>query len=138
MTPPSAEQALLLNDSLPAMWRRLALTLWIVAVASLSIFSLLPAFAPPGDYGFDKLIHGTTYTALALLAHVAFEQRKNAVAAALSLIPLGCAIELAQAFVPGRSGDFWDALANSAGVLVGVALGIRFRRFVAAAARKTR
>ncbi len=120
------------------MWRRLALTLWIVAVASLSIFSLLPAFAPPGDYGFDKLIHGTTYAALALLAHVAFEQRKNAVAAALSLIPLGCAIELAQAFVPGRSGDFWDALANSAGVLVGVALGIRFRRFVAAATRKTR
>jgi len=142
MTPPRADQPPILNDELPpawlvlaARWRRLALALWIVGVASTVTFSLLPKFAPPGEYGFDKLIHGATYAALALLAHVAFAQRKNAVAAALFMIPLGCAIEVAQAFVPGRYGDIWDAAANSFGALAGVALGVRFRRFVAAAAR---
>src|SRR5262245_3959469 len=102
MTPPSADQPPLLNDDLtPAWlplavrWQRRALALWSVTVACTVIFSLLPKLAPPAEYGFDKMIHGATYTALALLAHVAFQHRKNAVAAALLMIPLGCAIEVA-------------------------------------------
>ena len=145
MTPPSAEQPPVLNDdlqpawpSLAAGWQRLALTFWIAGVAGTATFSLLPKFAPPGEYGLDKMIHTTTYATLALLAHVAFQRRKNAVAAALFAIPLGCAIEVAQAFVPGRYGDIGDALANSAGALLGIALGVSCRRLVAAATRETR
>ena len=142
MTPPGADQPPLLNDeltptwlTLAERWRRLALALWIVAVAGTAILSLLPKLAPPGEYGFDKMIHGATYTVLALLAHVAFQHRKSAVTAALLMIPIGCAIEVAQGFVPGRYGDVWDAVANSCGALTGVALGIRFRRFVVMATR---
>lgn len=145
MTPPSAEQAPVLNDeltpawpSLAVAWQRLALALWIAGVAGTATFSLLPKFAPPGEYGLDKMIHATTYATLALLAHVAFQRRRNAVAAALFAIPLGCAIEVAQAFVPGRYGDIWDAVANSAGALLGVVLGVGCRRLVAAATRETR
>ena len=116
-------------------WRRLALAAWTTAVLGVTIFSLLPAFAPPGDYGFDKLVHASAYFSLALLAHVAFARRWAALAAALSLIPLGCAIEVAQAFVPGRSADGWDAVVNGVGALAAVALGVRFRRIVATLAR---
>lgn len=145
MTPPSAEQPPVLNDDLPSTWlpladrwRRLALALWIAGVAGTATFSLLPKFAPPGEYGLDKMIHATTYATLALLAHLAFRQQRNAVVAALFAIPLGCAIEVAQAFVPGRYGDIWDAVANSAGALLGVALGVSFRRLVVAATRDAR
>ncbi len=145
MTPPGAAPPPVLNDDLPPTWpalavgwQRLALTLWIAGVAGTATFSLLPKFAPPGEYGFDKVIHAATYAALALLAHVAFRQRKNAVTAALFAIPLGCAIELAQAFVPGRYGDIWDAVANSAGAVLGVAPGVRWRRLVAAVTREMR
>lgn len=142
MTPPSAEQPPLLNDDLPSAWpslaerwRRRALALWIAGVVGTATFSLIPKLAPPGEYGLDKIIHGATYLTLALLAHVAFEKQKNAVVAALFAIPLGCAIEVAQAFVPGRYGDIWDAVANSTGALLGVALGAIFRRLVVAATR---
>lgn len=145
MTPPGATQPPVLNDDLPSAWpslavgwQKLALTLWIAGVAGTATFSLLPKFAPPGEYGLDKMIHAATYAALALLAHIAFQQRRNAVTAALFAIPLGCAIEVAQAFVPGRYGDIWDAVANSAGAVLGVALGVRCRRLVAAATREAR
>lgn len=100
--------------------------------------SLLPSFAPPGDYGFDKLLHAAGYAILALLPHAAFEKRSTAVVCALAMIPLGCAIEVAQSFVPGRDGDIWDALADSCGVFGGVALGARFRQIAAAMTFATR
>jgi len=118
----------------------LALMAWIVAVGIVTVGSLLPSLAPPGDYGFDKLLHAAGYAILALLPHAAFEKRTAALVCALAMIPLGCAIEVAQGFVPGRDGDVWDALADSCGVLAGVALGARFRQIVAAmtfAARRT-
>ena len=142
MAPPRAGQAPTLNDrftpdwlALSDGWRRLALTAWITAVAGVTTFSLLPAFAPSGDYGFDKLVHASAYFSLALLPHAAFAGRRAALAAALAMIPLGCAIEVAQAFVPGRYADGWDATVNSVGALAAVALGARFRRIVAAVAR---
>jgi VanZ family protein len=116
-------------------WRRLALTAWITAVVGITVFSLLPAFAPPGDYGFDKMVHAGAYFSLALLPHAAFARRRAAVMAALAMIPLGCAIEVVQAFVPGRYADGWDAVVNSIGALAAVALGARFRRIVVALAR---
>jgi VanZ family protein len=42
---------------------------------------------------------------------------------------------VAQAFVPGRYADGWDAVVNGVGALAAVALGVRFRRIVATLAR---
>lgn len=119
-------------------WRRPALCLWIAAVVAVTVFSLLPQTAPPGEYGFDKMLHAAGYFVLALLPHIGFERRKAALAAALAMIPLGCAIEVAQGFVPARMGDVWDAVANGSGALLGVALGARFRQITAAVIRFAR
>ena len=113
-------------------WRRLSLTIWIGAIIGMVIFSLLPSFAPSGEFGLDKILHTVTFFSLALLPHAVFKQQRTALIAALSMIPLGCPIELAQAFIPGRYGDLWDAAANSAGVFASLALGSRFRQFLAA------
>lgn len=124
----TATRWLELNDG----WRRLSLTVWIGAITGMTIFSLLPSLAPSGEFGLDKILHTVTFFSLALLPHAVFKQQKTALAAALSMIPLGCAIELAQVLIPGRYGDLWDAAANSAGVFVSLAFGARFRQFVAA------
>ena len=104
---------------------------WIAAITGMTIFSLLPSFAPSGEFGLDKILHAATFFSLALLPHAVFKQYKTAVVAALSMIPLGCAIELAQVLIPGRYGDLWDAAANTMGVFASLAFGARFRQFVA-------
>lgn len=123
--------------ALRAGWRRCALAAWIAALAVVTIGSLLPALGPSSEHGLDKMVHALGYLILALLPFAAFENRRNAVAAALFSIPFGFAIELAQGFVPGRSGDVWDAAADAAGALAGIALGARFRRIVGAVTRGT-
>lgn len=134
---PRGERTTSLNHVFMPSWpelnegrRRVALAAWIVAVASVTTFSLLPSFAPSGEYGFDKLLHAIGYLSLALLPHAGFKTRRAALSAAFAMIPLGCAIEVAQSFVPNRYGDVWDAIANSIGALAGMALGARFRQIV--------
>jgi VanZ family protein len=122
--------------TLTARWLRAGMTIWVAAVAAVTVLSLLPAAAPPGEYGADKVAHATGYFCLALLAHLAFERRNAALLAALAMIPLGCLIEVAQAFVPLRYGDVWDAAANSIGALAGLALGARARQIASAVMRK--
>jgi VanZ family protein len=132
---PAGRQSVPAWPALTARWRRPAMTLWLAAVAAVMVLSLLPATAPPGDYGFDKMAHAASYCCLALLAHLAFARRPTALLAALAMIPLGCLIEVAQTFVPPRTGDVWDAAANSIGALAGIMLGTRARRIAGAMMR---
>ena len=111
-------------------WHKAMQACWLAAVAAVTVLSLTPDVGPPGAYHLDKLIHATSYMVLALLPAAGFERRSAALTAALAMIALGCAIEVAQGFVPPREGDIWDALANTIGALTGAALGPRFRRFV--------
>jgi hypothetical protein len=75
---------------------------------------------------YDKLTHFGAYAGLSVLSMLAFE-RWRGVFVALSMILLGALIEAAQYFSPGRTPDLIDALANTLGVLSGLAL-----RFAAA------
>lgn len=131
-----SEQASAAWPTLTAGWRRVGMTIWVAAIAAVTTLSLLPATAPPGDYGVDKMAHAASYLCLALLPHFAFERRNATFLAALAMIPLGCLIEVAQAFVPLRYGDVWDAAANSVGALAGLALGARARQIASTATRK--
>jgi VanZ family protein len=115
---------------LASSWQRTIRLCWLAAVAAVTTLSLLPDVGPPSAYHLDKLIHGASYMSLALLPAAAFERRASALAAALAMIALGCAIEAAQALVPPRTSDIWDALANSVGATIGAALGAQFRRIV--------
>jgi len=112
------------------LWRKTMLACWLAATATVITLSLLPGVGPPGAFHLDKLIHAASYCGLALLPAAAFERRASALMAALAMIVLGCGIEIMQTFVPQRAGSFWDAAANSIGVLAGAALAPRFRRLV--------
>jgi VanZ family protein len=76
----------------------------------------------------DKILHGLEYTVLAVLITRALSgglpRRIRGVvliAAVLMTIAYGASDELHQSFVPGRSADWVDVLADSGGALAGVA-----------------
>lgn len=106
-------------------WPRCWLVLWGLAVFGVIVLSLVPPpplamASPPGS---DKVAHFLAYFALAFGAIQIFARPRWLVFVALGLIAMGVALEFAQgALMPGlRQRDALDALANSTGVLAGMA-----------------
>lgn len=112
-------------------WQRAALWAWIAGMATVAFFSLNSRYGPPEGAGMDKIFHCAGYMVLALQTQPVFSTRRAALIAALAMIPFGIAMEIGQDFVPGRRADSFDALANSAGALMGLALAPAFRRVCA-------
>lgn len=107
-----------------------ALAVWIASVAAVAYMSLLPDVEMPGDFpDVDKVYHLAGYAWLAFLPCFAFARKRVGLFASLSMILVGCALEYAQGFVPGRMASLGDMIANTAGVALGVVVGriLRYR-----------
>ncbi len=102
-------------------WRWSAL--WIIAVAVVVIGSLVPAHdLPEVPRGFDKIEHFGAYAALAAGAVQLFARRLSWGFVCVLLVLMGICMEYLQAQMGlGRMLDAQDALANSIGVLIGLA-----------------
>ncbi len=114
-------------DALPSDRRRaFAQALFLVLLVVVSYFCLRanPGVAPAT--GWDKLDHLATFAVLALLAVGAFPGRRAAIG--LGLLGYGVAIELIQAWVPGRSAEVGDAVADALGIALGMAVAVLLRR----------
>jgi VanZ family protein len=115
----------------PASIRRLHslfLAVWILQLIAVIIGSLLPGGMVPSPIGaHDKLAHFGGYLLLGFLPLAGARSVKWGIVLALCAIPMGVALELGQHFVPGRTPDVLDALANSAGVLAGMAAAGAYR-----------
>jgi VanZ family protein len=88
---------------------------------------------PPTEadlFGWDKLNHAAAFAALAWAAVLGFRERRNyGRYVALGLVAYGAAKEVAQAFVPGRSSEWADLLADSLGIAVGMLLATALLRW---------
>jgi VanZ family protein len=73
-----------------------------------------------GPVGLDKLLHAGGFFVLTLLAGRASEGGRIGFALAVGLVALGGGLELAQSFIPGRTTDVFDFLANTVGVVAGM------------------
>lgn len=97
-------------------WRLLLLLL----VAAVSYLALTPR--PPIDLttGWDKFDHVTAFSALALAGCLGFpESRRQWLLVMCALLGFGALIEVLQYFVPGRSCEWGDLIADSVGMGVG-------------------
>ncbi len=113
--------------------RRAARVLFAVGVVLIALVSLAPQEALPPVGLWDKLQHLLAYGALALVGGVAFPGRRRLLVLGGWLVLLGCALELAQAEIPGRFASIGDALANA----FGVALGLTAAQWAARLGRQT-
>lgn len=103
----------------PLLWS----TLWIAAIAAVVVVSLVPApelpRVPPGG---DKLEHFLAYAALAAGAVQLYARWPALLGAGIGLVLLGIGLEHAQGLLTStRDMDRWDALANTLGVIAGLA-----------------
>jgi VanZ family protein len=99
---------------------------WLVGLAAVIVGSLAPAHSPVIEllgraHLNDKFEHFTAYALLAALPALERFRCGRFVPAVVFLFLLGGALELGQLLSPGRSCDWHDLLANSFGILAGVA-----------------
>lgn len=107
----------------PRLWLGVWCFGWLLCIA----LSMLPAPPiPPEVPEGDKIGHFLAYALLAAWAAWIFRDTRGQRRAALALIALGVAIEIAQGTLTShRTMDALDGLADAAGVLVGWWLGSR-------------
>jgi VanZ family protein len=95
---------------------RIGLRLTFTAAAiAVVVLSLLPRDSLPSVGMSDKYEHLVAYALLAANGWLAFPTRRAALWLMLLLPLMGITLELAQTFVPGRSGDVADALVSALG-----------------------
>lgn len=107
---------------LPRLW----LGLWLLAIGMVVGVCLVPSpDLPPMPRNVDKLEHALAFFALSACAVQLFLPGRPLLGAMTGLLLLGVGIELAQGmFTIDRSADPLDALADSLGVLLGLATAL--------------
>jgi VanZ family protein len=110
--------------------RTAARILFLLAIAVVTLLSLLPQRDVPKVGVSDKLEHAIAYFGLALIGGLAFSTRHSLLYLFVFLCAMGGAIELLQSFSPGRTPELADAVADAAGAAAGifVALLLTLRR----------
>lgn len=108
----------------PLRHRRAWLALWGLMVLAVVVLSLIPPPPMPAVAfrGIDKVEHVLGYLALSAMATALFAPMPVRARIAAALVALGIALEIAQGtMTTTRTPDLPDALANAAGVLLGLA-----------------
>lgn len=109
----------------PLRWPRAWLALWTLAIVATVVVCLIPLDGmPPLPDNGDKVEHLLGYFLLSSSAVQLFAGRRALAFAAIGLVALGIGIEFAQGFTAYRSSDPADALANTIGVLSGMATAL--------------
>ncbi len=103
----------------PVLWAGL----WVLAIAVVVVASLVPVSGLPDvPKNFDKVEHFVAYAALAAGAVQLFARRLSWAIVCVLLVLMGIGLEHLQAQMAlGRMLDRVDALANTLGVLAGLA-----------------
>lgn len=111
-----------------AVGRGRAPSLLVVALSVVLVGSLVPlgGATPPFvvfGVGVDKMAHGLGYAVVGGLAAASGGTHRVTalVAVAVAVTAFGVGVEGVQSFVAWRTASVWDAVANAAGVAVGVA-----------------
>lgn len=115
---------------------------WLTAfcVAVILVLTLTPGNELPQIktfFGFDKLVHAVMFGALSCLFVLNFSRATGRVTARAIILTavissaLGALIEVAQHnYIPGRSGDFPDAVADAIGAIAIPLILIRLLNYI--------
>lgn len=111
-------------------WQAAFAALWALGLAVLAYASLAPQLAPPTGIGgvelrLDKFIHLGVYMCFAVWPWIIGSDVRRAWLATAIVTVLSVALEIGQAYVPGRTCSWDDLAANALGVALGIWLGRR-------------
>ena len=109
------------------MRKYLDIPLTVVVTAVITVAMLWPLEAPPpAPKGSDKIVHFIAFVALAF--PLARTGRFGVIPVLIGASAFGAIIELIQPTF-NRSADLNDWAADTLGVLIGIGLGLAYRRF---------
>ena len=109
----------------PLRHRRFWLCVWLAAVVTLIVVCLIPPPPLALPQGSDKVEHFLAYFLLGGSAVQVFQRGRALLWVAAGLVLMGVGIEIAQgALTETRMADPADALANTIGVVVGLATAL--------------
>jgi len=97
---------------------------WIFCIAAIVYNSLLTAAGSPLFSMQDKVLHAAAYAVMTFCGIRGLRMRIIWVAAIGFC--LGCAMEYAQSFIPGRDMSAWDQVANIVGIATGMMACMKF------------
>jgi VanZ family protein len=104
--------------SKPRIW----VVLWVLMIVAVIVLSLMPKPPIPPTLMIGKLDHLIAYAALAAMAVQLYAARRTQLVAALALVALGVALELAQGYLTSyRHMAAYDALVDALGIALGLA-----------------
>jgi VanZ family protein len=96
-----------------------------VLVLAIGWLAFMPDPPQSADTGRDKLNHLLAFTAVSACGWMAWgTARHRAAGVVLGALAYGAFIELVQARIPGRSGEWADLLADGLGIAIGVGVGM--------------
>lgn len=108
----------------PLRHRRAWLVAWVAMVLAVVVLSLIPPPPMPAVVfrGIDKVEHVLGYFVLSSTATALFARMPTRARIAAALVAMGIGLEIAQGTMTStRTPDLSDALANTIGVLLGLA-----------------
>nr|WP_316644107.1 VanZ family protein [uncultured Roseateles sp.] len=106
-------------------WRRLTLLLTLVVL----YLALSPSPPRQIDTGWDKSNHALAFASLMVSGFFGYaSSRARLLGLWLALLALGAGIEIVQLYVPNRSGEWLDLLADTVGLLLGCLLALALAR----------
>ena len=124
-------------DAILELWRpealkRILRALWLLAIVTVIVGSLLPGDSTPMEILSelpisDKVDHAVAYAILAWLP-ATHERRKVMVTAALGAVAMGVGLEYVQLYSGWRDFEAGDMLADAAGAGCGLLAAIPMRR----------
>ncbi|MEK0084237.1 VanZ family protein [Benzoatithermus flavus] len=120
-----------------ARTRMVLFSLWCLGWAIVLVESLEPMTGTPFGLS-DKLLHFMGYAVMTAAVASFAHERRGILCWTLFAILMGGLVEVAQDFVPTRSMDIYDFLADSAGAAVGATAALLWLVLVIAPLRRRR
>jgi len=93
---------------------------YLACLMLVAVLSLIPQPEIDAPEGSDKALHLIAYGVIAACAGLGFTSWNRRFLACAAAIGIGILLEIAQATWAGRNGSVADALANTAGVALGL------------------
>ena len=103
----------------------------LVLIGVVCWLTLTPKPPPAIDFGWDKLNHVMGFMALGFSACLSYPSSgRQRVFALCAMVMLGGLIEILQLYVPGRSSEWGDLLADAIGVGAGALIAVLLLRLL--------
>ena len=111
----------------------------LVLIGIVCYLTLTPKPPPSIDFGWDKLNHLAAFAALGFASWLGYpESWRRRSFVLFAMVALGGLIEVLQLYVPGRSSEWGDLLADAIGVGAGAVIAMLLLRLLIGLPRRAR